>query len=340
MEALNNLREAIESLSSDEKIDDGKYLEMMNHLKTVYGAIPTEVKPPAWVNEVPVVEEWDFFRDLHRRYFTTIYCENVRNEMWGNPLTIGRQRGDRDAWARFPLVFDSVMRGLGGEEEFAIMWETRGANLIYYLHREELFDDVWKSDEVREKFLSLPCVKKTSLNNRLRCHKRLQGILCPRIVGRAPTYGSDAYWHKMMTDVHFPFTNGFKWAEDKEDPFRMEALSEAQRKKLHNVRITFHMNENDNINWELHTDKIQLGRTACVYALLEMKFVLAMLHPELNTHREAMLCEMKRQRKFGYTCPRLAVSGITANTRTKSRTYHWRDDFTITYTSDLNNGSA
>ena len=338
MDALNNLREAIESLSSDEKIDDGKYLQMMNHLKTVYGAIPHEEKPPAWVN-APVVEERDNFRDLHRRYFTTIYCENVRNEMWGNPLTIGRQAGEF-AWADFPRVFDSVMKGEGGEEEFATHWETRGANVIYYLHREGLNDSVWKSDEMREKFLSIPCVKKSTINHELRPHKRLQGILCPRFTTRPPTYETNAYWHKMMTDVRFPFKDGFKWTDDKEDPFRLEALPEAQLKKLHSVRITFNMSETDDINWELYTDKIQLGRTACVYSLLEMKFVLTLLHPEFNAHRETMLYEMKRQRKFGYTCPALTVSGITANTRNKSRTYHWRNHFAITFTSDLNNGSA
>lgn len=341
MEALNNIREAIEALAGEEKIDDGNYLVLMNHLKTVYGAVSKDQEVmPVRRDVVRRDEEDDYFRELHERYFTSIYCRVARDEMWNSPRAVITRPQDNQLFAG---LFDSVMTGMGGEMAFSAMWEAnnsdRGNHMLYHINRKEMWDRMWKSLDMRDKFISIPCVRKSIINQHVIRWHCLQSLICPQYGGTYVPYDSDAYWMKMLIHVNLPFQYGLKWVDGKTNNFDTEPLTEDKLKKLHRVRITFHMNNNDDIHMELYTDKIQLGRTACVDSMLRMKHVLAILHPELNTQIDTLLWKRRNQKRNGYTCPRLAVSGITANTRSKSRTYTWQNDFTITYLSNMNNGN-
>lgn len=337
MEALNVIREAIESLSAEEKIDDGKYLELMNHMKTVYGSMP-QPRPEADGVPRPIVREriaeppMLITDEVRQRYFLIPY--NEHNVMWGQ-----RWYETRDYTPDgFAQTFDELMKangdyGLGLYNLFERYFTVSNIGNTFYnfIMRDE--NKVgWIDADMRERFFSLPIIRNKNIEYALIRKKAMVDCL---LVIKDTTNPED--WAKLLWRMGFHFMNGFRHTNRNNG--ETKPRTEAELKKLHLLRVSWRMNATQNMEVELYTDKIQLGRTQCVQAMYRMALIYALLFPEFNAPIERFRYRMMGQRVSQY--PVMSMSGITAHTRNKNRTYIQKDgDFTITYISKLNDVDA
>ena len=335
MEALNVVREAIESLSAEQKIDDGAYLELMNHLKTVYANMP-QPRPVALerdagdagdagdANEVVVELSANVqLYDMYDKYFITQMTTENRYRLWGQTWEQTRHHNSLD----FAKLLDAILQGnmqpttMRDFERYSLE-SSFGRNFNDFLIRNKV---VWRDANMREKFITLPVVR----YNTLSC--MLQRKQC---VGRLIKWAGNEtapHWAKVLHIGGIGFMNTMKYSNQTEVSTQR---SEAELKKLHLVEVRWQLGEQV-VMMRLYTDKIQLGRTKCIKSLYTIALTASLLHPEFNAPIERFLYRIDN--KDTQECPVMQMSGITANTRTKGRSYKQKDgDFTITYISKLN----
>ena len=338
MEALNVIREAIESLSAEEKIDDGKYLELMNHMKTVYGSMP---QPRPEADGIPVVIQRisappeQFTTRFINRYLIVpqVVNEDLLIHLFGDRF----DEVDGYTSNEFALTLDTILKD-NGEEYNAGLYNlferyfttsSIGSHFYNTLHRNNI---QWRDEAILEKYINLAVIREKTISKNI-WHKRW--IAESLLVINDPT--SPDQWAKMMYKMGFTFMNGMKHCLRKNEA---TARTEAELKKLHLVRVEWRMNERENMTVNLYTDKIQLGRTRCVPEMYRMAVIYALLFPEFNAPLERFLHRMDGRTNIS-PFPVMFMSGITAHTRNKNRTYKQYDgDFTITYISTLNDVDA
>jgi len=336
MEALNVIREAIESLSAEAKIDDGKYLELMNHMKTVYGSMP-QPRPEVDGIPRPIVRQRiseppvNITDEVRQRYFSTPFNENM-NFMWGNPW----DEVDGYSSNEFAQVFHEIMMfGAGYNPLLTNLFEryftesSIGNTFYNYIMRREN-DMEWRDADMRERFLSHSVIRNLNIKHIILQKKGIVDYL------RILEDNTAEQWATMMYKMGFDMMNEYSYNSRKHET---KLRTEAELKKLHLVRVEWRMNPLENITVNLYTDKIQLGRTRCVQSMYKMALIYALLFPELNAPIERFKYRMVGERVSPY--PVMSMSGITAHTRNKNRTYTQKDaDFTITYISKLNDVDA
>jgi len=358
MEALNGIREAIESLSGEEKIDDGKYLELMNHLKTVYAVIPkAEEADKSVIRRTIIVNRENMnivggyepyipyerqpaihnVYNIHTRYFSVPYDLNRMNGMWGQ---------NEEESSVFATAFDDYMKNADpSEPDFGYFKErlepyfvpsqhTNGYVLTAYLLRTEN-KYVWKDADMREKFLAIHFVRNQNINLTLTRKNVMANILYPM---------SDTMdrvkWAWVYKLAFFPFANENTIRKKSNKDADITVKSAEELKKLHLVRLKWKMGET-NVETELYTDKIQLGRSPINPDMYRLGLVFALIFPEFKAPIERFVRGVLHESDSRRNCPILETSGITASTRNKSRTYKQYDgDFTITYISKLNDVDA
>lgn len=346
MEALNVIREAIESLSAEEKIDDGKYLELMNHMKTVYGSMPQQ-HAPQHADYIPrpiaieafVAPPMAMTDTIRHRYFTTGLQANMLDGFWGHEwdeeIHHGYTRGG------FAETLDEMLKSNGDwslglyslfERYFS---DTNIGNHFYTFIMREGNKVSWKDADMRERFISIPVIRNLNIKYVILRKK----IMVERLCIMKDT-GNAEQWAKLMYKMGFCMFNQFSYNGRKAET---KPRSVAELKKLHLVRVSWRMNPTQNMEVNLYTDKIQLGRTQCVGAMYCMALIHALLFPEFNAPIERFKYRMgmggTEYRVSQY--PVMSMSGITAHTRNKNRTYKQKDgDFTITYISKLNDVDA
>jgi len=334
MEALNIVREAIESLSHDEKIDEGKYLELMNHLQTVYGSLPQPQRSDDVVRRpinsvVPRDPESEIFA-IHNNLFTrALRDREMLSQVYGRDDV----RGELTA-SGFAHILEVVVSARNKDLEWEALvrelkrYFTEAYNGTLFVYAIKKFNFEFANADERETFINLPFVRELHLTHVIQ-RKSLYNRLLPII----KDVNNEDQWAELMHKMGFGFMNQMKYDARKGE---CKPRTEAELKKLHLVEIAFNMVNDIKILVHRYTDKIQLGRTKCVPELHRMAMVYALLHPEMNAPLEGFL---KRSFYGDDYCPfpMLATSGITAKTRNKSRLYESMDGyFTITYLSTLN----
>jgi hypothetical protein len=336
MDALNVIREAIESLSAEEKIDDGKYLELMNHMKTVYGSMP---QPRPEADGIPVVRQRisappeQFTDRFINRYLIASHFTEEGFLLWGH------QHDEVDGYTfnEFAMMLDDILKD-NGEEFNAWLYSPferyfTDSNIgHHFCHTLYAYDIQWRDENMREKFLNLTVVRERTIKKNISNKKWITDSL---LILKDTT--NPGQWAKMMYKVGFHLMNGMKYTSRKQET---TPRTEAELKKLHLVRVEWRMNERENMTVNLYTDKIQLGRTQCVQQMYRMAVIYALLFPEFNAPLERFLHRMSGKANISLY-PVMSMSGITAHTRNKNRTYKQKDgDFTITYISTLNDVDA
>jgi hypothetical protein len=342
MEALNVIREAIESLSAEEKIDDGKYLELMNHMKTVYGSMPQQHAPQQYeVDFIPrpvavvVAEVLESMRDVIRhRYFTTGLQENQMTAFWG--MTWEENQNTHYTRDEFAMLLDCMLKGeddLGLINLFERYFTLSPiGNAFYTFIMRDTNKVSWRDADMREKFLSIPIIRNKNIDFVLIRKKHMVERLL-----RVKDTTNPEHWAKLFYHTGFHFMNGIRYTVRNNNEARPR--TEAELKKLHLVRVSWRMNPTQNMEVNLYTDKIQLGRSPIVQQMYMMALIYALLFPEFNAPIEKFKYRMIHDRVSSY--PVMSMSGITAHTRNKNRTYKQSDgDFTITYISKLNDVDA
>lgn len=343
MEALNVIREAIESLSAEEKIDDGKYLELMNHMKTVYGSMPQQHAPQQYeVDYIPrpvavaVPPPMEDMRDVIRhRYFTTGLQENQMTAFWGM-FWEDNQDGNGYTRDEFALTLDCMLKGeddLGLINLFERYFTASPIGDTFYTFIMRDTNKVsWKDADMREKFLTIPIIRNKNIDFVLIRKKHMAERLM-----RVKDPNDPEHWAKLFYHMGFHFMNGIRYSVRNNN--EAKPRTEAELKKLHLIRVSWRMNMTQNMEVNLYTDKIQLGRSQIVPQMYHMALIYALLFPEFNAPIERFKYRMIHDRVSPY--PVMSMSGITAHTRNKNRTYKQRDgDFTITYISKLNDVDA
>jgi hypothetical protein len=346
MEALNVIREAIESLSAEEKIDDGKYLELMNHMKTVYGSMPQQHAPQQYAIDfiprpVAVAPPMESMRDVVRhRYFTTGIQANQLEGFWGGEWVENANGGyTRD---EFAITLDCMLKGeddvglINLFERYFVASEI--GNCFYTFIMRDGNRVSWKDADMREKFLSLPVIRNKSIVYALLRKESVMECLL-----KIKDTTNQEHWAKLFYHMGFHFVNGIRYTVRNNG--EAKPRSEAELKKLHLVRVSWRMNATQNMEVNLYTDKIQLGRSQIVGSMYKMALIYALLFPEFNAPVERFKYRMGGTNAYGEhrvsQYPVMAMSGITAHTRNKNRTYKQKDgDFTITYISKLNDVDA
>jgi hypothetical protein len=347
MENINAVREAIEDLNTDEKINEGLYLELMNHLKTLYGKMerhnvvappqPPPLVAPALPADYPFPEYRSVIRgtpeenieavQIHKKYFTN------------SPMAVSEMFGfDSLAFLRaFDEFLANTDESLENAKKVALTAFFHNANLNHQLGRCLLiflakYSSNWSGDwgfwrrvEDREKFLSHFAVRRLNI-----ILAEYQKSNMKKLLAIVKDETNDDEWAKLFWTMGFPFFNHKYYKRNK-----CQERTEAERKKLHIVKMKFKMNAELSVSMSLFTDKIQLGRSPIVPDMYKMALLLA-LQDDINAPIERFIRRMRSS--SGYlTTPVLITSGITAKTRDKSRSYKQYDgDFTISYTSKLN----
>jgi len=348
MDALNVIREAIESLSAEEKIDDGKYLELMNHMKTVYGSMPQQHAPQQYAGDfiphpvaVPVAPPMELMRDMIRhRYFTTGLQENQLGGFWGGEWVENARGGyTRD---EFAITLDCMLKGeddvglINLFERYFVASEI--GNCFYTFIMRDTNRVSWKDADMREKFLSLPVIRNKGI-----VYALLRKASVMECLMKVKDTTNQDHWAKLFYHMGFHFVNGIRYTVRNNG--EAKPRSEAELKKLHLVRVSWRMNATQNMEVNLYTDKIQLGRSQIVGSMYKMALIYALLFPEFNAPVERFKYRMGGTNAYGNhrvsQYPVMSMSGITAHTRNKNRTYKQKDgDFTITYISKLNDVDA
>jgi hypothetical protein len=189
---------------------------------------------------------------------------------------------------------------------------------------------IFKDADMRNKWFEIPYVRK--YNIRL-AEDRKQGFRIPLVSLEGET---DEKWSKVFFNIGFPFFNQLKCRWERRNTYSYKERTTEEIKKLHRVSINFKLTETDELELDLYTDKIQLGRSPVVQSMYRMGLILSLFY-DINAPIERYLLRMSEEMNY-HRFPTLRTSGITAKTRDKARTYEIDDekDWTITYKSKLN----
>lgn len=348
MDSIQAVREAIESLSTDEKIDEGQYLALMNHLKTVYQKLERSERKEERVefvvsgngggnggmgNVMEYIEEMledDQKEDLPRPVFRRVVVSQqdwliAQNELFHNlpqdffppdreeikVALVTLRNAIRNHWND---VRDFHHHTLEDIPQPFIRWLLRGGV------------GIWRDLEVREIFLSHATVRRLNLER----------VLERRRTYRKAHYTLDATdddWALLLKDAHLPFYTTRR-LNKRGEYVDVEAKT---LQKLHPITLTLRFTPTMGMEVELYTDKIQLGRSDIIPTLSQIMLEIVRMEGWNDVPLEKLIkcagwglikssSEMKRE------YPKMKVSGITAHTREKKREYDCANGLiTITY---------
>lgn len=348
MDSIQAVREAIESLSTDEKIDEGQYLALMNHLKTVYQKLERSERKEERIefvvsgngggnggmgNVMEYIEEMLMLEDeqkediprpvIHRRV-VGLGWRDARDDLFILPNDYFPVDGEEIKVALVMLrnairnhwndVRDFQHHTLADIPQMFIRWILRGGV------------GIWRDLEVREIFLSHATVRRLNLER----------VLERRRTSRKAHYtlgGTDDDWALLLKDAHLPFYTKRR-VNKKGECVDVEAKT---LQKLHPITLTLRFTPTMGMEVELYTDKIQLGRSDIIPTLSQIMIEIVRVEGWNDVPLEKLIkyagwglikssSEMKRE------YPKMKVSGITAHTREKKREYDCANGLiTITY---------
>jgi hypothetical protein len=354
MENITAVQEAIENLNQDEKINEGTYLSLMNHLKVLYGKLESQIAPPprettgtfgsVFNGTLPADYPYPTYRRvirlnlpdntpelnieatmLHCKYFSV---SGELNDFYG--IVSATELVDFLRILDVYLTNDDenlITTLADGVEERRNRVEALCRYLFWY---EKKFPrGIFKDTTMREKWLHLPYVRK--YNIRL-AEERKQGFRIPLVVLEGETYEK---WSRVFFDIGFHFFNKIKCRWERRNTYTYSERTTEEINKLHKVSIDIKLTETDRFRLHLYTDKIQLGRSPIVQGMYRMGLILSLFY-NINAPIEKYLLRMSEEMMYN-RFPTLKTSGITAKTRNKARTYEVGDeDWTITYKSKMN----
>lgn len=368
MDNLNAMREWVEELSANEKIGEGDYLSIMNHMKKVYEAIPPPA--PKYVDTRDHAPTHGPVGELVRGLMDTVVLK------WGLMFKADMVHcGVRGfsvwnyAGFEFPVqrrvetmeMLESYMANPTNPVNVMAMTEflqTRvGEHWIkqlgYYnrgLWREETHRDIW---------LAIPLVRKYVIENVLEKKKHMASLLKKW----SATDDGGLNLSHVLDELKVPFEGDYQWGKDK-----WVARTDEEKKKLHAVRVNVRLGSHDtataghapaSMDFKCYTRYIQLARghyTNPIYTMMVGLALLMDLEEEIsmtkiNLDTLLLYSDSERQsyyQRYGNMWRNnndgkllLDTSGITAKTRDKKRTYvdaNYR--ISIQYTGLLNEGTA
>lgn len=326
MDSIQAVREAIENLSTDEKIDEGQYLTLMNHLKSLYEKLERSERK----EDVPVVSE-------NRRIIQMNPSPSVRDYLFMMNEIFQNVRGDY-----FPII-PETRTGMIYLVEALTRSFTSGMNTF----REDTLEnvpksmirqilersaDIWRNREVRECFLSHPKVREHALD--LMLTKKKDVIRYTKnFYGENTTHGELA---RTFKNLNLPFYTTKRITRND----TIEDMEEKTLQQLHPITIAFHIPHRQLMFMDVYTDKIQLGRSDIIGKLCHLMMGLTLLSGWTDIPLERVIDVMGdgllrgNERDISY--PKMKVSGITASTREKRREYDCRGLITITYRTRYN----
>lgn len=341
MESIQAVREAIENLSTDEKIDEGQYLALMNHLKLVYEKIgknernePSEPENNfiSWrENQRRQREEANELSDrlgsLMRELFNTF---EIRTNYFGAmaPTIL-----------KYIPIFDGILVSLKnednsfGENHLLVVDEMRVGSIT------DLGMKIWIDLNAREIFLSNPLVRKKNISYSLLCRDRDEFL-----GGKRFDYQTEEGWTRILSGLSLPFYTSKRIIRrnHRESFVERDAMSLG---KYHPITLTMRFHHHPNVIVNLYTDKVQLGRSNIAPNIYMIMMMIIRMERWVDEPLERLIYGRNNRRPFSSYMedtyfPKLKVSGITAHTREKQRTYEDsrpESRFTIAYTTKYSN---
>ena len=323
MESIQAVREAIENLSTDEKIDEGQYLTLMNHLKSVYEKIERSERK----EDAPVVRE-------NRGVFVqrVIVDTPIRNYLFMLNEMFQNVRGDYfpvlpETRTGMVYLVERLVRSLTSEGN--PFCEDTLEDVPTSMIRQILVrgSEIWRNLDAREHFLSHPKVRENGLDMIL-MRKKVVLRYIKDYHGTDTTRGELA---RTLKNLNLPFYTTKRVARND----TIEDMEEKTLQKLHPITIAFHIPRRPNIMIDAYTDKIQLGRSDIIGKLcrLMMGQILLSVWTDIPLERviDVMGDGILRGNESKTLYPKMKVSGITASTREKRREYDCSGLITITY---------
>jgi hypothetical protein len=287
MEHIQGIREIVEKLAGDEKMDDGQYLEVMNRLKSLYEREEEKKDdPPAvsgghfvHIRRIPVAES---VRLLHH-YFVDMTREKIHcNEFVELMPRFAEALEDGTMATRTDICKDFIGS--------ILYW---GAGVWRNLdHREMVLRNRHYTDHLLESHTRL-----LGYDRGIRCYKNYK-----------PNGEMSEYcWERLFHDWIPFYTTKRVFRKEWRD------REEKELKKLHPVRLSLKI-PNHPIELDLYTDKVKLGSTVICKALqaLMRSIVITERWTDVPLERLLFACNQT---------PRMEVSGITAKSRDKERRY-------------------
>jgi hypothetical protein len=354
------VREFVEGLSADEKIAEGDYLSIMNHMKKVFDAIPPaqpkHVDGPylgvlQHVINGPTTRQraMDLWDKLFNRSYNYIVSDRSEwmpfsNMSWEEILNLLTMI---DSYLTDPENPDKVLAMYNFLiTQDGISWKL---NMGYWNLA------MWKDFNHRDIWLNNPVVRKENLDRMLRRKADMADLI--KIWGESENGSLNL--SKVMCRCHVPFQGEWDarrgvWA----------ALTDKEKSKLHSITVSLALSApksgqmRETVKFKAYTDLIQLARGKHTYGIYQMAVAYAIISDYTGTipmetiPLDNLLLYSNGERLKYYSRyygmwrdnnegkMLLDTSGITAHTREKRRRYVDANGvISIEYTSLLNSGS-
>ena len=304
MNSIEAVRDAIETLSTDEKIDEGQYLALMNHLKKVYEQIErSERKEDIPVFNTSAQRAMALWEQQQETGLSDITLQLSKTSLWYGPWhTILRNEENVTA---IRIICDGIRNPDTFRQQDLEEIPKNVIRLLYDMPSED-----WASPEVREIILSNYTVRRQNITFNL-CFKRINSYTSSHSIFPSNT---DEWTALLHDNPIVPFKTLKKMNR------RREMVDRAPRdiKKLHPITLCFNIPNHQVNDIHLYTNRIQLGRSNINPLLCEL--LISLIHQEAWTDVPMDYLIMAKQ-MVKITTPIMVVSGITATTRNKHRSY-------------------
>lgn len=317
MNSIEAVRDAIETLSTDEKIDEGQYLALMNHLKKVYEQIErSERKEDIPILNTGAYRAMALWEQQEETGLNDITLQLSKISLWGGQYPLRRNETNVTA---IRIICD----GIRNPDTFHQQGLEEVPKHILTLLCDMKWER-WASPEVREIFLSNYVVRRRiiKLNSRL----KKDDVTVPRFY-RGVNTDADGWTRLLHANSILPFKTLKKMNRQGEVVDR----NPADIKKLHPITLRFNIPNHPVEDLHLYTNRIQLGRSHINPLLCEL--LISLIHQEGWTDVPMeYLIKARQMDSNTITTPKMIVSGITATTREKHRFYTCCNSMiTITY---------
>ncbi len=335
MESIQAVREAIENLSTDEKIDDGQYLTLMNHLKSVYEKLGKNERNEPSESENNFIS-WREHQRRERNEANDLLTRlrALTNELFYTEVIPDGYFGTMASTIlKYISVFDGVLISLKNQDN------SFGENRLlvadeWIIEKITILGmKIWKDLNAREIFLSNPLVRKRNI---LSLFLRRDELLARKRFD----YQTEGGWTRILSDLSLPFYTSKRIIrrKNKESFVARDAMSLG---KYHPITLTMRFHHHPNVVVNLYTDKVQLGRSNIAPNIYMIMMEIIRMERWVDEPMEKLIFGIQNRSPFfpfsnNTTYPKLKVSGITAHTRDKQRTYedsHSESRFSITYTT-------
>ena len=345
MDSLTNIRENIETLMTNGGITEGAYLEMMNDLKKIFQVIPTP--PPTTTAPAPggvlnrdnigiVLSGPPLLTDIDRIMATYFHLSPFYRTFTEYPPTI-----------RLIDAMDKFLKGEFTVEDFtaAFLPTTHAEVSSCWDLIMAMAENKWLREEDFSRIRSIPCVRTHYLTKLM----RTRSLLVNRL-GMIWGGISEKSIQNLFENFRFD-TKVFHFSTRK----HYNKYVPCDKSKSHALELRFNTLGGYPVLFQCWTKCIQFGRTACVSDMNYISFLLCLwfhLSGALNFPEE-MSARIIQHTKYHedylrnlyrdiisdrMRFLRLEVSGITARTREKNRTYSSPcvPGFSLTYCDAIN----